>query len=160
MHIEESFRASPYISLYTLHIWCDWHFFALQVFKMRRSAIKWLAKDHWPFVACPSFPWRWSDCFSLRGWWLSFPLISSVSSSPITQTPRDGGDEAENTAYLDRYWRILWLKFQKSETWSDFWNMKHETCAYCFEPLAATKPNPTSNGRRWLPWTSSQTWMW
>lgn len=93
--------------------------------KMRRSAITWLAKDHWPFVACPSFPWRWSDCFSLRGWWLSFPLISSVSSSPITQTPTDGGNEAEDTGYLDSYWRILWLKFQTSETWSDFWNMKH-----------------------------------
>ena len=104
-------------------------FFPLQVFKMRRSAITWLAKDHWPFVACPSFPWRWSDCFSLRGLWLSFLLISSVSSSPITQTPTDGGNEAEDTGYLDNYWIILWLKFQTSETWSDFWNMKHALIA-------------------------------
>ena len=115
---------SIHIIIYTTHVvWLA--FFPRKSLKMRRSATTWLAKDHWPFVACPSFPWRWSDCFSLRGWWLSFPLISSVSSSPITQTPTYGGNEAEDTGYLDSYWRILWLKFQKSETWSDFWNMKH-----------------------------------
>lgn len=28
----------------------------------------------------------------------------------------DGSNEAEDTGYLDGYWRILWLKFQKSKT--------------------------------------------
>ena len=150
MHIQESFRASPYMYHYTTLGVSG--IFSPASHKMRRSAITWLAKRHWPSVACPSFPWRWSDCFSLRGWWLVFPLISSVSSFPITQTATDEGNEAEDTVtlvvtgWISKNWiswvsRILWLKFQKGEL-KCAWNM-------CFvEPLAA-RLSQTYPGLQW-----------